>query len=294
MAKYPAQRRFMVELAPNTTSYVDVPAMLSRINQRLYRQGMGYTISSIELGIQGSGSRAATIGTLPQTWFLTNAHKTAQKVAEMATADEVAHGIKAGRYNDFRVYFDDTHAAAGSVNSPVGLAPMTEGEYNYTQVGLADGSGTRKIWMIGGTNPANGFNATREYDRSRNATVDTDSAQTTEVPFAGLLAELDDTQAEQLQEQGDLPPYEAYTEYNNLVSPTWTVFNGIMGPYDAGAQPGAVRLDDLHTQRNIYAPCGLLKISTLQDPVDGQNPSPVYLTIEVKAGKYKGVDAHDM
>lgn len=288
------QRRFMVELAPNTTTYVDVPAMLSRINQRLYRQGMGYTISMAQLGIQGSGKRAAVIGTLPHTWFLANAHKTAKKVAEMATADEEAAGIKPGRYNDFRVYFDDTHASAGSLSRPVGLAPMAEGEYNYTEVGLADGSGTRKIWMIGGTNASIGFNATREYDRSRNATVVTDSTVTTEVPFEGLVAELDDVQAEALQEQGDLPPYEPYTEINNLVEPQWSVHNGIMGPYDAGATPGAVRLDDLHTQRNIYAPCGLLKISTLQDPVEGQTPSPVYLTLEVKAGNYKGVAATEL
>lgn len=279
------QRRFTVELAPNTTNYVDTAAILSRINQRLYRQGRGYHISSAELGGSGTGQRLATIGTLPHNWFVANAHKTAMQSWMESTKEERAAGVKAGRWNDFKVYYDQAHATGTSITAPFGLSALTQGEWVYTSAAKADGSGDIGFMMYDNTT-ANHFGVLAEYDDMRDTDQNTPATGSNQMPYEELRSELVNDQADNLQEEGDFPPYQSNTGLQNLVDPQWQLYNGL-------ALDPTLGLDDKHTVRGIYAPCGLLKISTLQAPTSG-DPVPLYLTLEVKAGDYKGVAATEL
>lgn len=289
----PTQRRFVVQLPPNAVSYVDTAAILSRINQRLYRQGRGYHISSIEVGVAGSGARIVTVETLPHNWFTAKAHQLAFNAWRKSTADERAMGIKAGRWNDFKVLYNLDHTTtANRITVPEGLGVLSQGEWVYTQAGKIDGSGDIGFMMFDNTT-ANFFGVLSEYDALRDTDQNTPPAGASFVPYDELLAELNDDQADNLQEEGDNPPYQANTGLQNLVEPVWQVYNGI--DQDITGTPGLAGLgiDDKPKEFGIYAPCGLLKCTTIQAPTGG-DPVPVFLTIEVKAGAYKGVAGDEM
>lgn len=280
--KRPVARRFSVQLPPNTTSYVDTAAILSRINQRLLRQGMGYHIGSVELAVTGTGYRYAKIETLPHNWFVANAHKLAFNAWMQSHEHERKNGVKTPQWSDFKVFFDDAMVTGTVLTSPLGLSNMTQGEWRYTTAATEPSGNARAFWMLGAASGATGFNMVAEYDGARNTRIEDDQpAMVYDAPYDDLLAELVQEQADYLRQQGDQPPYESVSEVNNLITPTWEVFNG-------NVSGGANQLDDKSKEYGIYAPCGLLRITTIQAPTAG-DPMDVVLTIEVKSGDYKGV-----
>jgi hypothetical protein len=128
--------KFTIDLSGSSVKYVDTHAIMSRLNQRLYRQGM---VSHIDVrAIPSANPGIIVVNRLPNTWYVRKAWGLAFKKWRESTQHERDNGVKAGRWNDFRVFFDAGHTAANSVISAFGHPALANGEINYTQAARTD------------------------------------------------------------------------------------------------------------------------------------------------------------
>lgn len=242
---------------PAGSAYVDLAYELSRTNHRLYRQGRVYHADVVATNTFAAGG-PITVEAIAPTWMNKNAWKLAFDSWRKSTEHERDSGIKAGRWNDFRIYYQSGHAGTPSI---------TNGEYNYTEAVFADGTVNRAFHMFGATSPTR-FGILAEYDALRDTDTDTPPAGAASAPYDRLLSEMNNQQADQIQEEGDLPPYDSQT-----LNPTQQVFH-LQSPLGS----------NYYRTGMMQIPCGLLNITS-----DGG-----LLQIRVKAGKYKGVHAEAM
>lgn len=239
------------------SAYVDLAYELSRTNHRLYRQGRVYHADVVATNTFAAGG-PITVEAIALTWMNKNAWQLAFKKWRESTEHERANGIKAGRWNDFRIYYQ-----AGHAGTPV----ITNGEYQYTTAESADGTAARQFQMFGNTSPTR-YGVLAEYDNLRDTDTNTPAASSGQMPYSPLLAELNNQQADEIQEDGDFPPYDS----TNL-APTQQVFH-LQSPLGS----------NYYRTGMMQIPCGLLNITS-----DGG-----LLQIRVKSGKYKGVHAEAM
>lgn len=243
---------------PAGTAYIDLAYELSTTNHRLYRQGRTYHADVIATDQFAPGANILVQSIAP-TWMNTKAWQVAFESWRKSTAHEREAGIKAGRWNDFRIYFDASHA---------GTPTVANGEYQYTTIhDTGATSGARQFQMFGATDP-NRWGMVQEYDRLRDTDTDTPPAGSAQMPYASVLAELDFEQADQIQEEGDLPPYNS------------SILSQTIQRHDLRSPAGS----NLYRTGLMQIPCGLLKITS-----DGG-----IFQIKVKSGKYKGVHAEAM
>jgi hypothetical protein len=266
----PTKLTFNVVVSGSTHQYLDLAALLSRANKRLYRSGMVYhaqisTTPSTPAGI------ANNLSVLDNSWPIHSAWRQAHKAWRQSTQHERDAGIKAGRWNDFRVRYEQAHLLNGTNTYPVSSFPG-DAEWPYTQAPAVDGGATRSFTMLDGTGPQS-WGVLEEYDNMRDQDTDTPAAAGTSVPFNGLVAELNNAQSDQIQEEGDLPPYSAA----NLEDFCGDTLFQIVGPLSSPGTPGS-----LVTTGMIPIPLGLVKLEV---------EATYGLEIRFKAGKYKGVHA---
>lgn len=113
--KYKAGERTVTRLSfegtGNTTQFIDVGLALSAINQRFYRSGLYYYISSIEVYNNEQG--VMDIHTAPDNYAVKTAWNLAfRKYMEM---NRLAPDTERGMWHDFRVYLSDLHRTTGSM-----------------------------------------------------------------------------------------------------------------------------------------------------------------------------------
>ncbi len=214
------ETRFLVDLAGSTVKYVDTMAIMSRLNQRLYRQGM---VPHIDVrAIPGDNTGTVLVSRLPNTWYVRKAWGLAKKAWWQSTADERALGAKPGRWNDFRVFFDSAHTSANSVTTAFGHLPLINGEINYTQAARADTGALLEYNFVGSTTGTR-WGILDEYDKLADTDQDTPAAVSSNMPYRTLLADVSSQQADQIQEEGDDPPYDAQVLQNNYVASQTTI-----------------------------------------------------------------------
>lgn len=265
------ERMMLIEIQPGA-SYIDASAALGRANQRLYRQGMVYNLSVSYQGNTtplGGNREQINVATLPNNWAIRRAHQVARKAWMSSTKEERAAGIKAGRWNDFRVFMDNTHTGGNNVNTPFGSAGLGTGEILFTDAEKADGSGSLEFHFIGPGSPTR-FGMLAQYDALADTEVDTPPAGSATMPYQELSADLVSTQANQLQEEGDNPPYDPVNMQNNICIPTYTLHHPAVG-------------NQFRTP-NMTVVAGLLSVVNRSD-------APQFIGLHFKAGSYKGVDA---
>lgn len=248
--------------------YIDLAGLLSNTNKRLYRQGMIYHARiSVTTGTVAGG--ANNVEVLHNSWRIRKAHQLAKARWMDSTKEERAAGVKAGRWNDFKVFYEAAHNAGNTIG------PVTSGgEWNYT---LANASTTASQWQFhflgaGSSGTPGRFGMLREYDEMLDTDTDTPPAGGNAVPFSALSADVSNNQGDILQEEGDLPPYsptdlEAYT-------PVTTYY--MSSPLTPGG-------NTVISTGMIAIPAGLVK---LPDTAAGG-----LFRIDFKAGNYKGVHA---
>jgi hypothetical protein len=177
--------------------YVDLAYEMSKLNHRLYRQGRVYHADIVMTNTMAAGV-PITVETIAPTWMNRKAWQLAFNAWRQSTAEEREAGIKAGRWNDFRIFYE-----AGDTGR---LSPLN-GEYQYTKVhDVGTTSALRQFQMFGSTS-ATRYGMLEEYDSLRDTDIDTPPAGSTSMPYADIVNELSDLQAEQIQEEGDKPPY---------------------------------------------------------------------------------------
>lgn len=264
------QRTFTLQGAAG--QYIDLAGLLSRENKRLYRQGMVYHARiSVTNGTAGGG--ANNVEVLHNSWRVRKAWAVGKETWMASTREERGVGVRPGRWNDFKIFFEAAHNAGNSI----GPTTSTSGEWNYTTANAATTSSQWQFHMLGaGSSGTPGrFGLLREYDEMADQDQDTPAASGNLTPFSALRAEVSNAQADLLQEEGDLPPYSA-TDLERE-SPVTTYF--MTSPLTPGGNV-------VTTTGMIEIPCGLIK---LPDTAAGG-----LFRIDFKAGNYKGVHAEVM
>lgn len=263
-------QRKMTFSSPAANGYYDLALNASAINHRLYRQGRCYYAKfDLELDAATSGQRIE-IQTLPTTWFMKQAWNLAYRKWMDSHEDERELGTKMARWNDFRVHLDSTHVGA---TSTLRLADGvdTPDEYLYT-IGETVGGLSPYFSVLGTTSAASYWGILNEYDTLAD-TMDDVTPAPAGIPYEQLNEELDDDQANEIQNNGDAPPYNSDGSFADAgVTVKHYLFSG----------QGSNRLSTGY----IPVPFGLFKITAVTD-------SPV-LSVTLKNGDYKGIDAHDI
>ena len=278
---YPVVRKFTIDTDGTGDVYVDIGQCLSMINHRLYRQGRLYRVRvSITSPIAIAG---AAVTTLPDTWWARTAYNKVRKLwTDRIGKIKKEQGTNAavGRWNDFKVGYDETHRNAFTsaklpelVTDATGTqAGFTAGNAEWNLSSLIDNDGnTNTFRMLGTASTSNVVNIVDAYADITNI-FSPDPGQTGVgagiygdfLPEAGAGDTLMDT-------QGDYPPY------NEVDFPQHEVLQSQLVCTDPSAA-GIQRLSSGY----FDAPLGIIRIAA---------PTNNELTIEVQAGDYKGVHA---
>jgi len=269
--------RLSVTLPASSTTYLDLAAILSAANHRLYRQSYLYKAEFRIDGDVGTGigvDEQFVVDVLPTSWPMMKALKQAK---EMAVASQMPErdAIQIARWNDFRMYYDTTHKSQAFVQLPDGIS-MTLGsdsEIAYTQVfddvGLPYTFTALDNSVV--TGAGRSFGALYEYDR-------TGDTSTTNAPqgndYDRILNDLNDANETEISQNGDLPPYNKDTL--QVPSKQYQLFAFGSTVPNVGYSVRTTGLVDV--------PHGLVKVANNID-------APRNLIIRFKAGKYKGVHA---
>lgn len=259
-------------------AYIDLAGLLSAQNKRLYRQGMVYHARVSTTNFNAAGGVSRDIAVLHNSWRIRKAWAQAKKAFDMSNADERAAGARRGRWNDFKVFYEDTHNAGNTF----GPTTASDGEWNYTVANAATTSAQYQFHMLGagsGGSPGR-FGILREYDEMRDQDTDTPAAAGNLIPFSVLHAGLSNNQGDLIQEEGDLPPYGAADLERETPEVIYRL--GVPNTPDNLVQS---------TQGFIPIPCGLIKLETSSLSGDDLQYE---LRIDFKAGSYKGVHAEAM
>lgn len=264
------QRTFTIQGAAG--EYIDLAGLLSAQNKRLYRQGMVYHARiSVTNGTVAGG--ANNIEVLHNSWRVRKAWHVGKEAWMASTREERGVGVRPGRWNDFKIFFEAAHNAGNTV----GPTTAGDGEWNYTTSNAATSGSQWQFHMLGaGSSGSPGrFGLLREYDEMADQDQDTPAAAGNATPFSALRAEVSNNQADLLQEEGDLPPYSA-ADLERL-EPTTTYF--MTSPLTTGGNP-------VSTTGMIEIPCGLIRLP--------QSAAGGLFRIDFKPGNYKGVHAEVM
>lgn len=281
----PVIRKWPIESnSTHAISVIDIGAHLSKLNHRLYRQGRMYEARVIINDPTNLSSKIEVL-TIADTWMNRNAYNKALETYMNATKEERKMlGNQKARWEDFRVYhgIDAPAPPRKEVNpcqissSSMGYTAYTAGEFEISEV-ESEGTSTTYHFSwgpeISGVN--NFFSIPAEYEKQSN-TDTTPTTVETDMPYAEVVDTHDPSEYENLQEHGNLPPY---NPNGGFAGSPWTLQHSLLG------MDPEFRLSTPY----FKVPCGLLVLITNGNlNADGQ------ISIEIKAGDYKGVSADRM
>ena len=260
----------MLEFNVSATAgqYIDVSGLLSQANRRLYRQGKLYHVSfATDNGTPAGLANHLTV--MGDTWYLRKAHSLAHDSWRRSISEEIAMGVKPGRWNDFRVRYEAAQLADAS--NTVGAYNGSNGEWLFTVARDAAGVAAGRTFAVSGSTTANEFGILEEYDQQLDTLSNVPpQSQASEVAYSQLITEVSDVQADIIQEDGDAPPYNAISM--TLQEVTYKLTSPLSVPGTA-----------YYRTPFVPVPLGLVKVGA-----GGWNGR-----IQVKAGRYKGVAAED-
>ena len=276
MAKrYPVERHLRIRSDGggnlSNGTYVNISDECSKLNHRLYRQGMLYD-ATVRLDPDYDG--VVDVYVLADTWI----NNEAWKMAFEKYLDNNAHdSFRKARWSDFRVDngIDKSLYTRGNVttaNSGAGIVvaeqqTYTAGEFDLSQVTTTSGSELEFTWQ---TLPGGYYNMLTEYDRQGN-TDNEPASVITVTPYEGLNDDTENSQFEHMQEAGNEPPY-----------------NGTGGLGNPWVKVATLRANSPNANRlsaSIKAMCGFVLLHGYA------SSSTPMLSIELKKGDYKGISA---
>ncbi len=302
----------------NGTSYIDLARDLSRINRRLYRQGRNYAIESVSITCPGIGMRStdnvvAGIYSMGNSYVVHNAWEQAFKAWRKQIKDFSSGPVQTGRWQDFKIYLDDTMEDGTIVDVVAGDgAAVASGEWEYSKLSFDD-DGTERSFtmcMIGSTdltdtNLESGIALIEAYQDSRPITGQEPliTGDYSDSIYAKLLGtdELTDLVMDQIEADNDQAPYDVDDYYGGAS-------NGDAAHIERYASVSATEFT--RTMPGFIAPCGLVKLVLEEyQLVEGGDPNAtltgksVYasttapttaVTFRLVPGPYKGVLAPPM
>ena len=326
----PAERflRFRLvhpEQAGETSHFIDIAKELSKVNRRLYRQGMVYRIANISITSRNTVNGLVSFSTAPETWVTRNAwnrgfnmwNKMNDQVLDLQPA-------RKSPYHDYKVYLTQGHRDAASQQLPGTVDnennEVEDGEWAYSQYQSPDGTtGTDSFEATllgnhaGSIGSWTSISLVKSYGEGR-ATVPLDvpmmDSEGDDDPLLNLFddgAQTDEI-AQVLDNYGDRPPYAIGSEV--------TVGERYVGSELNAPEPMCRRIVAIGTpdtgtgafaDQGVAAPsvmvpgfdaiCGLVEIETQSESKAGlltQVDDYIDVIIELAPGNYKGVAAFDI
>jgi hypothetical protein len=262
----------------NATSKFFTGQVLGQANNRLYRQHRTY-VQRVSL----LPSTNATLGTplkvfaLSTKWTVMSALMEARAQYERAMKEERADSGMS-RWHDFRISADmtaNTLQAFGANHNTFPAATYAEldnGEYDSSSV--RDAAGNDRLFVINGSTSTARYNVFEEFDQQGRTSAMPDTADSG--GYDDIISAVDPENVQHLLDAGNLPPYQ---EQNNPRSGLWCEVAQLY------------RDPSGHVLSTGYfeAPLGLIIVEGVIPTQDEP-----FLRLEVKAGKYKGVDSQDI
>lgn len=282
---YPVQRTVRCVQNPPTTRdkfELRVDHELSKANHRLYRQSRVYSVK-IDIEPQFTGVTVEVFALRP-TWMAMKAYQEAYNQFTKNSMEERSNGNDA-RWNDFRVQSGGQADAnliglgATDLTDTLQGSAYSSGEYIYSRV--HDAAGNARTFAWSGGSGGGVYDIMAEYDNYANTDA-TPSSPIGTVPYDDLHDEVDDGQKNHLQNDGNLPPYGASSLDPEVFTKVATLLANTGDSTNAANRLSTGFFD---------APCGLVLIRTGRN-LDATTEAP--FTFTVKAGDYKGVEAHPM
>ena len=285
-AKYPVVRKFTIDTDGTSDIYVDVGRCLSMVNHRLYRQGRLYRVRVSITSPTQTSIHAVTA--LPDTWWARRAYSMVKDIwmSKVEARKKTLGKGSVGRWNDFKVGYDNTHRGAFGdsklpelVTDATGTqAAMTTGNAQWELSVMNDNDGTATSFcMIGSSASTGRFNVIDTYDNITNV-FSPDPEETGQ----GMNSYADFYPPQHLNEDDSFEDDGEYPPYHETNFPQLEVLQGqLTCTADMGTPANGQGIQRLSTGY-FDAPLGLLRITP------GGNEE---LTIEVQAGDYKGVEA---
>ncbi len=296
----------LVYAVPNGASYVDLARDLSRVNRRLYRQGMTYVVQDVQLttavGLEATDFTSLSISTMGNSWMVHNAWSKAFKAwrkMQNDFSDGEGSRLK-GKWADFKIYLDDSHAG-GSTLDPVdgnGDAVLS-GEWVYSNF-VYDDAGTARsptMHMIGSVTADSAVGLIEAYGSSRNYPGNNpDNPSEAQTGFYSEfygVGDIDDELGDDIRDDNDEPPYDL-DDYpggaDNADAPVLVSMTAVTPQQAIARAPGFI------------APCGLIQLYLSESSLNSADP-PVYVAtaapthyvlITMAPGPYRGVLAAPM
>jgi len=295
--------RVLSYLVADGASYIDLAQDLSKINRRSYSQGMSYAVGSVDFLFQADPQAiiavAAKVSTAGDTWIVHNAWKKAEAhwIAQQRTARRLIGQSAKPTWEDFKVYLDDAHRAAGNETLLDGnLDAVGSGEWEYSRFVYENDDasvGEPHLHLIGGDIGATDFGLILAYQQSR-ATVQAEDPDLPDEYSSNLYARMAtdtslvaDEVAHNMEQYNDEPPYDHDDYVGNDTNADWP-----MQQHWAIASVGSPQA----IMSGFVAQCGLLRVDTnsiLANGASGDAPN-ILLNVHLVPGGYKGVLAEPM
>lgn len=295
--------RVLSYLCADGASYIDLAQDLSKINRRLYSQGMSYAVRSVDFMFSADPGAtiavAARVSTAGDTWVVHNAWKKAfaHWTAQQRRARRLIGQSAKPTWEDFKVYLDDSHRT-GTILQPYasdsGL--VSSGEWDYSRlIWEADDASIDEVYLhlIGGDVSTTDWGLILGYQNSR-ATVqleDPDLPAEYSINMYTRLAQDQDSVADEvaqnMEDENDDPPYDQddYPGSDTNSDAPW-----ITETASASVGSPNASLDGFVSQ------CGLLMLRNKATDPSGETTTSASLgvTIHLAPGGYKGVAAIPM
>lgn len=291
--------QFTVDPTAGAYQYIDLMQVASLVNRRAYRQGMNVAVSGFT--VLSTAPQNVLIEKLPNTWVVSasweKAFRSWRRQQDEALEDGSQQSVKA-RFNDFKVFFDATHAATGSLLPqniflpPPGTGTLAEWTYSEIVIPNYGAPGTNYIPQLHMLGPdAGGFTPQtqgiiRGYANSRGVPQSPDPevppSVTTSDNWLNLMFDVGDNNTEVLVnaiDNNDNLPYDQINYPGETTFETEIVdFLSITGTTIGGMTRG----------RGSTFPCGLIKMN-LSEAV-----SPFTLLVHMVPGPARGYMAQSM
>lgn len=259
--------------APAVNTIVEVPKLLSVVNQRLYRQHGSYKVK-VELNIANADAVAPIdVYALAPTWWVINSIRQAKKHFDLAMKEEMEQ-TRPARWYDFRIDHNSTTATSAAPFLGINTATTTSSagtpdEYFYSDVRCSDGND--RTFSLAGATSTTQYNIFSEYNDMGNQSIQ--PAGTINAGYDDLIDDIDDENTAHLTAAGNNPPYDS----DNFPGVMWV-------------KVGTLYYDNDGSQRVstgfFEAPLGYIWLPGYTLATAAIAP----LSIECAKGGYKGVD----
>ena len=272
---YPVVRSSPVSSGAAANTLVDTARNLSVLNRRLYRFGRFY---EVKVDLRNDFVGQVEVFALRDDWAVHKAFQMAYQQYLKNTSDERQNlsDQQVARWEDFRCRDGLTlskNDARPVMHDVAGNASVqNEGEFFNSIV--VDGAGTSKTFTWG-AGASDRYGILEEYDKTGNAFT-VPSSRPSDAPYENIDTSVDEVVHDQLQLNGDIPPY----DQDGVNADTPWVRIAVLGG-TAGTQKLSSGF--------FTAPCGLVLLKGYGSDVVN---FPAELT--AKAGDYKGVHAPSM